>query len=100
MRRSSLDDVAHVGNVEYVSKREAYAEQRRRNPEAYELLGSNPLPDTFRVTPDKPDNALELRDALAPVTPGRRAHDARPGDRRGQELAATTRRRSSSRRAS
>ena len=66
-----LDDkVAHVGSYQYVSKNQALAEQRRRYPEAYDLLGSNPLPDTFRVTPDKPDNALALRDALSPSAPG------------------------------
>ena len=66
-----LDDkVDHVGKVQYVSKAAALKEQKARNPEAYDLLGSNPLPDTFRVTPDKPDNALKLRDALAPLTPG------------------------------
>src|SRR3954447_11394029 len=58
--------VDHVGSIEYVSKAKAYAIEKRRNPEAYELLGANPLPDTFRVTPDKPDNVLKLRDALAP----------------------------------
>jgi cell division transport system permease protein len=57
----------HVGKVEYVSKAQAYAQERKRNPEAYELLGTNPLPDTFRVTPDKPDDILALRDALAPA---------------------------------
>jgi cell division transport system permease protein len=62
--------VDHVGKVQYVSKAQALAEQKARYPEAYDLLGSNPLPDTFRVTPDKPDNALELRDALAPTAPG------------------------------
>ena len=62
--------VAHVGKVQYLSKQAAYAEQKRQYPEAYDLLGSNPLPDTFRVTPDKPDNALKLRDALAPLAPG------------------------------
>jgi cell division transport system permease protein len=62
--------VDHVGRVQYVSKAAALAEQRKRYPEAYDLLGSNPLPDTFRITPDKPDNALKLRDALAPVSPG------------------------------
>jgi cell division transport system permease protein len=62
--------VAHVGSVQYVSKGTALAEQRKRYPEAYDLLGSNPLPDTFRVTPDNPDNALRLRDALAPSAPG------------------------------
>jgi cell division transport system permease protein len=62
--------VDHVGRVQYVSKAAALAEQRKRYPEAYDLLGSNPLPDTFRVTPDKPDNALALRDALSPAAPG------------------------------
>jgi cell division transport system permease protein len=57
----------HVGKVEYVSKAQAYAQEKKRNPEAYQLLGTNPLPDTFRVTPDDPDNVLKLRDALLPV---------------------------------
>ncbi|HXS43949.1 MAG TPA: permease-like cell division protein FtsX [Solirubrobacteraceae bacterium] len=64
------DRVPHVGSVQFLSKSEAYAEQKRRYPEAYELLGSNPLPDTFRVTPDDPDNALALRNALAPTAAG------------------------------
>ncbi|HEX2103822.1 MAG TPA: permease-like cell division protein FtsX [Solirubrobacteraceae bacterium] len=69
--RALLNDrVEHVGAVQYVSKRQALAEQRKRYPEAYDLLGSNPLPDTFRVTPDEPDNALKLRDALTPTAPG------------------------------
>jgi cell division transport system permease protein len=54
----------HVGKVQYVSKAQAYAQEKKRNPEAYQLLGSNPLPDTFRVTPDKPDNVVALRNAL------------------------------------
>jgi cell division transport system permease protein len=62
-----LRNTDHVGKVEYVSKARAYAQEKRRNPEAYELLGTNPLPDTFRVTPDKPDDVLKLRDALAPT---------------------------------
>ncbi len=57
----------HVGKVQYVSKAQAYAQEKKRNPEAYELLGTNPLPDTFRVTPDKPDNVVALRNALAPT---------------------------------
>jgi cell division transport system permease protein len=69
--KALLDDkVAHVGSVQYVSKQRALQEQKDRYPEAYDLLGSNPLPDTFRVTPDNPDNALKLKDALAPAAPG------------------------------
>ncbi len=62
-------DTEYVGEVEFVSKEAAYAAQKKDYPEYYsELLGTNPLPDTFRVTPDSPDNALKLRDALAPLT--------------------------------
>ncbi|MCW2957804.1 MAG: transporter permease [Solirubrobacterales bacterium] len=68
VRATLQNDTKHVGKVEYVSKAKAYAQEKKRNPEAYQLLGSNPLPDTFRVTPDKADNALALRDELAPVS--------------------------------
>jgi cell division transport system permease protein len=68
----------HVKRVQYVSKAQALAEEKRRNPEAYQLLGSNPLPDTFRVTPDDPDNVQRLRDVLAPTAAagGRQPIDA------------------------
>jgi cell division transport system permease protein len=58
-----------VGKVEFVSKAQAYREERKRNPQAYELLGANPLPDTFRVTPVRPDDIGAVRDALAPASP-------------------------------
>ena len=47
-------------------------------PQAYELLGSNPLPDTFHVIPDNPANVLAVRNALAPA--GVRRRHARPID--------------------
>ena len=56
----------HVKSVQFVSKQAAFQQERKRNPEAYSLLGANPLPDTFRVTPDNPDNANKL---LAELTP-------------------------------
>src|SRR5947209_18945125 len=59
----------HVKAVQFVSKQQAYEQERQRNPEAYALLGSNPLPDTFRVTPDDPAKIGAIRDALSPVTP-------------------------------
>jgi cell division transport system permease protein len=64
------NDTDHVARVEYVSKEQAYRQQSARNREAYDLLGTNPLPDTFRVTPDDPDNIDEIRDALSPIGPG------------------------------
>jgi cell division transport system permease protein len=69
VRDKLVHDTAHVKKVTFVSKAAAYAQEKKQNPEAYELLGSNPLPDTFRVTPDSPGNVGKLRDALAPVSP-------------------------------
>jgi cell division transport system permease protein len=68
VRQKLTQDTPHVGDVVYVSKAAALAKEKKQNPEAYDLLGSNPLPDTFRVTPDKPANIDKLRDALAPVS--------------------------------
>ena len=68
VRRIITQDTKYVGNVTYISKGQAYAREKKQNPEAYELLGNNPLPDTFRVTPDEPANVGKLRDALAPVS--------------------------------
>ena len=65
-----LGRTPHVKKAVFVSKETAYADEKAKNPEAYQLLGSNPLPDTFRVTPDSPDNALQLVSALQPQTPG------------------------------
>jgi cell division transport system permease protein len=62
-------ETPNVGRVEFVSKEKAYAEERKRNPEAYDLLGANPLPDTFRITPDEPQNIANVRNALAPLGP-------------------------------
>ncbi len=67
VRRTLEQGTPHVGQVEFISKAQAYANERRRNPEAYELLGKNPLPDTFRVTPDDPEQVDALISALAPT---------------------------------
>src|SRR5918911_887246 len=59
-----------VKSVQFVSKQQAYSEERKRSPEAYQLLGANPLPDTFRVTPRNPDEIGQVRNALAPPGAG------------------------------
>jgi cell division transport system permease protein len=65
------NDTPHVARVEFISKDQAYEEQRRKNPEYYGELGDfNPLPHTFRLTPDDPDNITRVRNALSPVGPG------------------------------
>jgi cell division transport system permease protein len=65
--RRLLQSEPMVKQIQYVSKNQAYQTERKRNPKAYDLLGSNPLPDTFRVSPDTPGNVEKLRDALAPT---------------------------------
>ena len=59
-----------VKRIEFVSKQQAYEQEKKRNPKAYDLLGTNPLPDTFRVTPRAPDEIGALKDALNPQAPG------------------------------
>src|SRR3712207_442375 len=58
--RRGLETTPNVERVEFISKGEALARERKRNPEAYELLGRNPLPDSFRVTPADPDGVGAL----------------------------------------
>jgi cell division transport system permease protein len=63
--RERLERTEHVKDVAFVSKAQAYAEQRKQNPEAYDLLGNvNPLPDTFRITPDDAKNGSAIIAAL------------------------------------
>jgi cell division transport system permease protein len=64
--RKELLALGHVKSVQFVSKAQAYAQQSKADPQAYALLSSNPLPDTFHVIPDNPGNVLAVRDALTP----------------------------------
>ncbi len=62
------NDTPHVSSVEFVSKDQAYAEQRKELPDAYGELGEfNPLPHVFRLTPDDPDNINKIRNTLSPL---------------------------------
>jgi cell division transport system permease protein len=64
------NETPHVARVQYIPKEKAIAAERKAGRgEYYDLLGSNPLPDTFRVYPDKPDNITKIRNALAPLSP-------------------------------
>ena len=68
--RTELLAIPHVKSVQFESKQTAYAQQSKVDPQAYQLLGTNPLPDTFHVIPDNPANVLSVRNALTPTTPG------------------------------
>jgi cell division transport system permease protein len=68
--RQEILDVPHVKSLQFVSKQQAYEQQSKLDPAAYRLLGSNPLPDTFHVTPDNPSNVLAVRNSLTPPAAG------------------------------
>jgi cell division transport system permease protein len=68
--RTELLAVPHVKSVQLVSKQAAFASQSQQDPQAYQLLGTNPLPDTFHVIPDNPANVLTVHQALTPPRAG------------------------------
>jgi cell division transport system permease protein len=70
VRNKIEQDTPGVGRVEFISKEEAInAEREAGRGDFYDLLGSNPLPDLLRVTPDRPEAIVAVRDALAPMSP-------------------------------
>jgi cell division transport system permease protein len=68
--QQALEGTAGVKSVEFISKDEALRELGGKVSDVkdkIELLGSNPLPSLFRVTPEDPD---ELRQVVAEIAPG------------------------------
>jgi cell division transport system permease protein len=68
--RHAIEATPNVKSVEYISKDEALRRAEEKNPKAFEegseLLGSNPLPASFRVTPEDPDLLDRIVERLAP----------------------------------
>jgi cell division transport system permease protein len=66
--RKAIEDTPNVKSVEFISKGEALARAQEKNPKAFEagaeLLGSNPLPASFRVHPEDPDKLNEIVTSL------------------------------------
>jgi cell division transport system permease protein len=68
--RQALEGTAGVKSVDYISKQKALAELGQKVNDVQDkiqLLGSNPLPSLFRVTPDDPDR---LESIIADIAPG------------------------------
>jgi cell division transport system permease protein len=80
--RTALIALPNVKSVQYISKEQALQTMQKRNKEAFALLGSNPLPDSFRLTPSNPDGVNALVDNIAPRAP------AVDGGQRKPRLAA------------
>ena len=67
--RAELLRVPHVKLVQFESKQQAYQQEVQADPSGgWQLLGNNPLPDTFHVYPDNPSNVLKVRAALSPAS--------------------------------
>jgi cell division transport system permease protein len=68
--KQALEATSNVKSVEFISEGEALARAQEKNPKAFkegaELLGSNPLPASFRVRPEDPDRIDEIVQRLAP----------------------------------
>jgi cell division transport system permease protein len=64
-----LKGAPHVKQVLLVPKQQGYEQERKLNPQAFALIGYNPLPDIYRVTPDRPENSGAVRAELDPSSP-------------------------------
>jgi cell division transport system permease protein len=71
--RDAIERTTNVGSVDFISKAEGLRQAKAKNPRAFaegtELLGGNPLPDTFRIIPEDPGRVTAIVDRLAPKDP-------------------------------
>jgi cell division transport system permease protein len=65
--RDALAATPNVKSIQFITKQQAIAQQRKLHPDAYTLLGSNPLPNLFRITPKDPDKVSVILARLAPT---------------------------------
>jgi cell division transport system permease protein len=85
--RRQIEAMPNVKKVDFISKEQALAREQKRNKEAFQLLGTNPLPDSFRVTPNDVDGVGAIVDRLSPRGPNgqRRPSIATVDDVRNRE---------------
>ena len=81
--RGQLEAIPHVESVEFVSKAAALEELKddlgkETAQEITNQLNENPLPESFRVTPDDAANLAGIREAIIPRGPDGRAQPISP----------------------
>ncbi|MFN2612608.1 MAG: cell division protein FtsX, partial [Solirubrobacterales bacterium] len=66
--KAKIEAIPHVASVEYVSKDQALQILKGRldDPKVTDELDSNPLPASFNIKVDDPDNLETVRSALTP----------------------------------
>ena len=67
--RGELQRAPHVKSMQLVSKQQGFEQEKKLNPQAFALIGYNPLPDIFRITPDKPENSALVRAEIDQSSP-------------------------------
>jgi cell division transport system permease protein len=67
--RDALAATPNVKTVQYISKQQALKEEQKKHRAAYQLLGFNPLPNLFRLTPKDPDKIDAIVARLDPPDP-------------------------------
>ena len=67
--KSELQRAPHIKSIQFVSKQQGYEQERKLNPQAFALIGYNPLPDIFRVTPSSPEEPGAVRAELDQSSP-------------------------------
>jgi len=93
--KRELESAPNVKSVEYISKDKALEElggKVKDASEKIELLGSNPLPSLFRVTPEDPDEIDVIVDSVAPGGESRLAavDEVRNRERDTKEILSAT----------
>jgi cell division transport system permease protein len=67
---NTLNANPYVKSFTFVPKLKALKEMQRREPEMTAGLAWNPLPDTFEITPTRPEDIKALKASLLPLPPG------------------------------
>ena len=67
--RNALAATPNVKKIQFITKQQALAEESKKHPDAYKLLGINPLPNLFRLTPTDPNKVDQIVARLAPPDP-------------------------------
>src|SRR4051794_23506984 len=67
--RDALAATPNIKKIDFITKQQALAEEKKKHPQAYALLGTNPLPTLSRVTPKDRKKIKMIITPLAPVDP-------------------------------
>jgi cell division transport system permease protein len=67
--RQEIEHAPYVGHVETVSKQAGYEQERKIDPQAFQLIGYNPLPEILRITPTDPARADAIQAELDQSSP-------------------------------